>query len=220
MAPVGAGAGAAPGSHPAAGNEYRAELAQAKRREAEASTRVAALEAKLKSSSSGFGEMQASIQELTHRVQKQEETCSHYRKWLSAVAECAKALTDSKAQVIKAEADVKVREEDLAVLVGEAATFVEKERARANKRARRHRDGRPRDTAEALPASLNGVPDGALHQQMISDVPDAGHALAPAAEAATGWAEQGMQIDDQGAVAQDDMVAAKFKPGIKFKLGM
>jgi len=77
-----------------------------------------------------------------------------------------------------------------------------------------------RDTAEALPASLNGVPDGALHQQMISDVPDAGHALAPAAEAATGWAEQGMQIDDQGGVAQDDMVAAKFKPGIKFKLGM
>ncbi len=42
-------------------------------------------------------------------MQKQEETCSHYRKWLSAVAECAKALTDSKAQVIKAEADVKVR---------------------------------------------------------------------------------------------------------------
>ena len=39
---------------------------------------------------------------------------------------------------------MQVREEDLAVLVGEAATFVEKERARANKRARRHRDGRPR----------------------------------------------------------------------------
>lgn len=41
-------------------------------------------------------------------LQKSEETCSHYRKWLSAVAECAKALTDSKAQVVKAEADVKV----------------------------------------------------------------------------------------------------------------
>ena len=59
----------APGSHPAASNEFRTELAQAKRREAEASTRVAALEAKLKSSSSGFGEMQTTIQELTHRVQ-------------------------------------------------------------------------------------------------------------------------------------------------------
>lgn len=41
-------------------------------------------------------------------VQKSEDTCSHYRKWLSAVAECAKALTDSKAAVTAAEADVKV----------------------------------------------------------------------------------------------------------------
>ena len=62
------GAGA-PAGHPSAGNDFRAELAQAKRREAEVSTRVAALEAKLKSSSSGFGEMQTTIQELTHRVQ-------------------------------------------------------------------------------------------------------------------------------------------------------
>lgn len=37
-----------------------------------------------------------------------------------------------------------VREDDLTVLVAEAASFVEKERARASKRARRHRDGRPR----------------------------------------------------------------------------
>ena len=51
-----------------AGN-LSAELAQAKRREAEASTRVAALEAKLKSSSSVHGEMQASVQELSHRLQ-------------------------------------------------------------------------------------------------------------------------------------------------------
>ena len=42
------------------------------------------------------------------KMQKQEETCSHYRKWLSAMAECAKALTDSKAAVASAEADVKV----------------------------------------------------------------------------------------------------------------
>ena len=40
--------------------------------------------------------------------------------------------------------DLQEREDDLALLVGEAATFVEKERARANKRARRHRDGRSR----------------------------------------------------------------------------
>ena len=52
-----------------AGSNLSAELAQAKRREAEASTRVAALEAKLKSSSSVHGEMQASVQELSHRLQ-------------------------------------------------------------------------------------------------------------------------------------------------------
>lgn len=223
MPPLGpANAAAAPISHASAGIDFRSELAQAKRKEAEASTRVAALEAKLKSSSSGFGELQASVQDLTHRLQKQEETCSHYRKWLSAMAECAKALTDSKAAVASAEADVKVREEDLAVLVGEAATFVEKERARANKRARRHRDGRPRDAADGLPATLNGVIDGALQQQsMMTDAPEAVQPLPSAAEAGTGWAEQGMHIDGQGGLAQhDDMVAAKFKPGIKFKLGM
>ena len=41
-------------------------------------------------------------------MQKQEETCGHYRKWLTAVAECAKALTDSKTAVAAAEADLKV----------------------------------------------------------------------------------------------------------------
>ncbi len=56
---------------------------------------------------------------------------------------------------------------------------------------------------------------------MITAVPDAAHQQLPNAETATGWAEQGMQIDGQGGMTQqDDMVAAKFKPGIKFKLGM
>lgn len=41
-------------------------------------------------------------------LQKQDDLCSHYRKWLTAVAECAKALTDSKAAVATAEAEVKV----------------------------------------------------------------------------------------------------------------
>ena len=36
----------------------------------------------------------------------------------------------------------------------------------------------------------------------------------------SGWAEQGALVDDHSRAAQqDDMVAAKFKPGIKFKLG-
>lgn len=41
-------------------------------------------------------------------LQKQDDLCGHYRKWLTAVAECAKALTDSKAAVATAEAEVKV----------------------------------------------------------------------------------------------------------------
>lgn len=60
---------AVPSVDHAAGGSLGAELAQAKRREAEATTRVAALEAKLKSSSSVHGEMQASVQELSHRLQ-------------------------------------------------------------------------------------------------------------------------------------------------------
>ena len=55
-------------------------------------------------------------------MQKSEDTCSHYRKWLSAVAECAKALTDSKAAVTAAEADVKVSYQDMTP--GELAVFM------------------------------------------------------------------------------------------------
>lgn len=78
-----------------------------------------------------------------------------------------------------------------------------------------------REAAEAV-VGMNGVPDGAMQQQpMITDAAAAGQALPAGGEPATGWAEQGMQIDDHGGAGQlDDMVAAKFKPGIKFKLGM
>lgn len=47
-------------------------------------------------------------------------------------------------------------------------------------------------------------------------------AVDPAAaidHAPSGWAEQGLALDDQGRAAQQDDLAAKFKPGIKFKLG-
>lgn len=49
-----------------------------------------------------------SLQDIVACLQKQDDLCSHYRKWLTAVAECAKALTDSKAAVTTAEAEVKV----------------------------------------------------------------------------------------------------------------
>lgn len=64
-------------------------------------------------------------------------------------------------------------------------------------------------------AAVNGVPAGTL--PVVTDTAAAQHSVPAGGEAATGWAEQGMQIDGG---QQDDMVAAKFKPGIKFKLGV
>lgn len=74
-----------------------------------------------------------------------------------------------------------------------------------------------REAAEAA-AAINGVADSTLQQQPMAA--DAAQLSLPAGgETATGWAEQGMHIDGS-ASQQDDMVAAKFKPGIKFKLGV
>ena len=76
-----------------------------------------------------------------------------------------------------------------------------------------------REAAEAAVAAVNGMADGTRQQPMATDPAAARLSLPAGGETATGWAEQGMQIDG-GANQQDDMVAAKFKPGIKFKLGV
>lgn len=62
-------AGAGPISSVAMSGREHAELQQSRRREAELATRVAALEAKVKSGSSVQGEMQQSVQEISHRLQ-------------------------------------------------------------------------------------------------------------------------------------------------------
>ena len=64
--------------------------------------------------------------------------------------------------------------------------------------------------------AVNGLPEVAAPQAMITD--GAAEAMA-VDQAGSGWAEQGVLVDDQARAQQDDMVAAKFKPGIKFKLG-
>ena len=71
-------------------------------------------------------------------LQKSDDVCSQYRKWLSAVSECTKALTASKTRLEEAKKDMAEREEDLNILVNEAGTFMQKEQARAAKRAKRH----------------------------------------------------------------------------------
>lgn len=76
-----------------------------------------------------------------------------------------------------------------------------------------------REAADPAVAAVNGMADGTQQQPMPTDPTAARLSLPAGGETATGWAEQGMQIDG-GASQQDDMVAAKFKPGIKFKLGV
>lgn len=62
-------AAAGPMTNVAISGREQAELQQSRRREAELATRVAALEAKVKSGSSVAGEMQQSVQEMSHRLQ-------------------------------------------------------------------------------------------------------------------------------------------------------
>ena len=83
-------------------------------------------------------------------LQKSNDVCSQYRKWLSAVSECTKALTASKTRLEEAKKDMAEREEDLNILVNEAGTFMQKEQARAAKRAKRHAQ---RCAGQCVPAS-------------------------------------------------------------------
>ena len=74
-----------------------------------------------------------------------------------------------------------------------------------------------REPAAENALAVNGLPEAAAPQAMVTD--GAAEAMA-VDQAGSGWAEQGVLVDDQARAAQqDDMVAAKFKPGIKFKLG-
>lgn len=66
--------------------------------------------------------------------------------------------------------------------------------------------------------AVNGLPEAVVTQPHMTDA--AAEAPIAVEPGASGWAEHGMIVDEQGRAAQqDDMVAAKFKPGIKFRLG-
>ena len=66
------------------GREH-AELQHARRREAELTSRIAALEAKVKSGSSVQGEMQQSVQEMSHRLQVLSRLAVHVLALLNAI---------------------------------------------------------------------------------------------------------------------------------------
>eukprot|EP00891_Asterochloris_glomerata_P000785 jgi/Astpho2/785/Aster-x0454 len=140
----------APAVAPAAVQSLQAELDAARQRESELTSRIAALESRDKSTGGTEMELQ---QQFESRLKKSNDVCSQYRKWLSAVSECTKALTASKTRLEEAKKDMAEREEDLNILVNEAGTFMQKEQARAAKRAKRHAQ---RDDGQAG----NGVAEG------------------------------------------------------------
>ena len=99
-------------------------------------------------------------------LQKSDDVCSQYRKWLSAVSECTKALTASKTRLEEAKKDMAEREEDLNILVNEAGTFMQKEQARAAKRAKRHAQ---RCAGPCVPARQAAMLTWGLGQGLSSD---------------------------------------------------
>ena len=181
-------------------------------------------------------------------LQKSNDVCSQYRKWLSAVSECTKALTASKTRLEEAKKDMAEREEDLNILVNEAGTFMQKEQARAAKRAKRHAQRcagwacksscRVELGARARPLvrCFNGE---ALwcRSVLLSEVlcvlsckPSCAACCPDRSETSfllwcrdDGQAGNGVAEGDEGMGPQEvpdgaDDVAEKFKPGIKFRL--
>ena len=60
--------------------------------------------------------------------QTKEETIRKYRQWLGALLECTTKLSAGRAAAAAAEAEVKQREGDLALLNEEVASFMSKAR--------------------------------------------------------------------------------------------
>lgn len=73
-----------------------------------------------------------------HCAQTSEESRKQYRKWLSAFTECAKALSDSRDSLRKAEEQVKERSEDMDKFVAGVKVFLSKEKS--TRRAKRDKE--------------------------------------------------------------------------------
>ena len=71
-------------------------------------------------------------------VQSSEESRKQYRKWLSAFTECAKALSDSRDSLRKAEEQVTERSEDMDKFVAGVKVFLSKEKS--SRRAKRDKE--------------------------------------------------------------------------------
>lgn len=69
-------------------------------------------------------------------AQKVEESVKQYRKWLVALADCAKAAIAGKEAVRAAEAEFLPREQELGLFLKEADTFLAAQKHRSGRRKR------------------------------------------------------------------------------------
>ena len=74
-------------------------------------------------------------------LQKSEEACKQYKKWLKAMAEYARAMLGAKQAVQAAEEEAKGREEDLSMFLEQADTFL-----LAREKHRRRRSDKDKET--------------------------------------------------------------------------
>ena len=69
-------------------------------------------------------------------VQRSEESCKQYRKWLAALADYARAVITGRETVRAAEAEFVQREEELGLFLQEADSFLASQKHRSGRRKR------------------------------------------------------------------------------------
>lgn len=189
---------------------FKKELQSARRREAELYARIANLESELAQSR---GKSDSQVEELRAVLQARDQTISQLKKCVSSLIDSCRGLTEARANVSQAQDALKVQEEEVAAMSFEAESFVQKvdkasrTAAREARRAERERERGERERAaqDGTAEELQAAPDAA-------PPPTNNHQEAPPAEG--GWA-----LGDEAMVeAEGEDAAAKFKPGIKFKL--
>lgn len=230
-------AGAKP---PPSGEAVKKEMMRLRKVEAELTGRVRALEAEAKAGKGSRAALEGQLEDVQSQIKLRDEQVKKYRQWLGALLECTTKLAAGKAAMAAAEAEVKQREADLALLNEEVAAFMSKareERASSRRSRREERQSAAVPEDEDMPQKQLEYDDmvdtyeAAAEEHERSHREGGGH-LAEAMQYAVdqgnggsaGEAQEGQwggQESGEGAEAQGgDDVAAKFAPGIKFKLAV
>ncbi|GAB4822689.1 hypothetical protein N2152v2_009735 [Parachlorella kessleri] len=117
---------------PPSSEAVKKEMMRLRKAEAELTFRVKALENELKAGKASREKLEAQLEsqqeEAAGQLKTKEETIRKYRQWLGALLECTTKLSAGRAAAAAAEAEVKQREGDLALLNEEVAAFMSKAR--------------------------------------------------------------------------------------------